>query len=328
LEELQPAVERVRSFVETYGLYRKLPIEEIFDGLEEAVKVGGPFRFSMVSPRVALLECPVCQREQTFDSRTRVYGSADAGARSFVTPNVGSVGRASSPGLQAESPDPPGFTEPRKPLDSPLAEREVYHINMQCTYCMEARYECWIEVRPDLGWIRKVGQVPRPATAVPKEVSKALGEDMDLYRRARECQAESFGIGACAYLRRLLENQVNPLLELLLEVRRSEGAEQEELDEIEQALSNFAFDEKAKILYRSTPASLRFEGDNPIKLIHKRLSEGVHSMSEDQCSEVAAESMRLLEHLIRELSREHERIRARDRLSEDVRKLREMEGPH
>ena len=69
LSYLQSAVERVRSFVETYGLYRKLPIEEIFEGLEEVVNERGPFRFSGLSPRVALLECSVCRRERTFESR-------------------------------------------------------------------------------------------------------------------------------------------------------------------------------------------------------------------------------------------------------------------
>jgi hypothetical protein len=66
LEGLQPAVERIRSFVETYGLYRKLSITEIFEGLEQLVAETGPYTFMMFSPRVALLECPICRKEQTF----------------------------------------------------------------------------------------------------------------------------------------------------------------------------------------------------------------------------------------------------------------------
>ena len=103
MNDLQSAVERIRSFVETYALYRKLSVKDIFEGLEETVAEHGPFRFSVGSPRVALLECPVCRREQTFESRTKVYGSADAGARSFTPPPVGSIERAVSPAPQVES---------------------------------------------------------------------------------------------------------------------------------------------------------------------------------------------------------------------------------
>ena len=48
-------------------------------------------------------------------------------------------------------------------------------------------------------------------------------------------------------------------------------------------------------------------------------------MSEERCAEVATKSLWLLEFLIRDLSREHERIKTRDRLGEDVRRLRAME---
>lgn len=112
--------------------------------------------------------------------------------------------------------------------------------------------------------------MPRPATAVAPELKAALGEDVGLYRRALECMAESFGLGACAYLRRLLENQAAPLLRLLLAVKEDEGADREEIAEIEEAITRHAFDEKAKVLYRGTRASMRIGDDNAIKLVHKR----------------------------------------------------------
>lgn len=181
-------------------------------------------------------------------------------------------------------------------------------------------------MRPDLGWIRKVGQVPRPATVVAPELKVALGADVEVYRRALECMAESFGLGVCAYLRRLLENQANPLLRLLLTVKRDGGASQEEIGEIEEAITRNAFDEKAKVLYRGTSDSMRIGDDNAVKLVHERLSEGLHSMDEEWCVTVASESLPIVEHLIRELNREHERIRTKRRLGEDVKRLRARGG--
>lgn len=330
MDRLQPVVERVRTFVETYGLYRKLYIEALFEGLEQVnVRRETSFGFGIISPRVALLHCSNCGDERTFDSTIGRYGSADGGARSAVPVNRSrGTSRVLSPGSEVETPKQPDEpVEARQPLISALSDDpEVHHVSMKCTYCMKARFQCWIEVRPNLGYIRKVGQLPKPGTSVAPELKLALGSDADIYRRALECINDSFGIGACSYLRRLLEDRVNPLLQLLLDIRRDEGALKDELDEIEDALTRTAFSEKAIVLYRKMPNSMKLEGDNPIKALYEGLSEGMHGLDEDGCTALAANGLSTFEYVARELSQEHYRMEAKKNVNKDVKSFRSLLG--
>jgi len=48
-------------------------------------------------------------------------------------------------------------------------------------------------------------------------------------------------------------------------------------------------------------------------------------MDEQGCVALAGEKLRLFEYLVRELSREHERMKVRQAVGEDVRRLRAMD---
>jgi hypothetical protein len=268
-----------------------------------------PTGFYQIRPHVLTLYCPVCKRENPFRIPT---------SKQFKKAPDANIGNRPSGGPAAKT-----FLHEPQVLDS-----RVYVVGLTCTGCQQFEFCCWIEVDGEQGWARKVGQVPEPSIKVPPELENVLGQDVKLYQRAKICLNQSYGIAACAYLRRLLEDQVNPLLRLLFEVRTNENALQDELDELEEALTRTAFDEKATVLYGRMPDSMKFGGDNPIKLLHKRLSEGVHSMSEEGGVALAAEGLRLFEYLVCELSREHERMKVRQRLNEDVRKLRAMDEPN
>ncbi len=231
-----------------------------------------PAYASLLYPEVLELECFECGQSRPF--REPMRGQAGAG--------LGSGGPA------------PVVTG-------------VYGFLYECTDCHKGRWRCWIEVHTQEGWVRKIGQLPPWDIAVGKDLERHLGAAAaELYKRARICMGESFGLGACAYMRRVLTDTIDPLLELELEVQRAEGAPQAEVDALTAAIEGKVFEVKTEIAYRHAPKSLVVDATNPLKLIHDQLSVGVHQLSEDECLKVAMTLSAALEYVVRELSRRRE----------------------
>lgn len=188
-----------------------------------------------------------------------------------------------------------------EPLSSGVA-RFVY----QCTGCTDTIWRCWVEVNRTEGWIRKVGQLPPWSIAIPADLKRHLGRAAEHYKRALICLSQSYGLGACAYMRRVLEDTIDPLLKLELEVRRAEGADAKEVEEISAAIQGKVFDVKTEIAYRHAPRAMIVDGNNPLKLIHDKLSIGVHQLDEDQCVEIAALLSAALEYVVTAMNRQRE----------------------
>lgn len=135
--------------------------------------------------------------------------------------------------------------------------------------------------------MQKVGQSPIWLQPLSKEIEKELGADAELYQKALRNMHEGYGIGACAYLRRLLELYINPLLELLCEVKKDHGASEEELEAIRSAITAKNFTDKTKYASEIAPASIRPDGRNPLKEIHDCLSDAIHNRDEETAIEYA-----------------------------------------
>jgi len=183
---------------------------------------------------------------------------------------------------------------------------DVYGFVYECTGCSNALWRCWVEVNAEDSWVRKVGQLPPWSIAVSEDLERHLGPAAEHYKRALACLSQSYGLGACAYMRRVLEDTIDPLLKLELEVRRAEGADANEVDEISAAIEGKRFDTKTEIAYRHAPKAIIVHGNNPLKLIHDKLSIGVHRLDEDQCVEIAAMLSAALEYVVTALNRQRE----------------------
>ena len=132
---------------------------------------------------------------------------------------------------------------------------------------------------------------------------------------------EGYGIGACAYLRRLLEKYINPLLQLLYEVKQETGATPEDLKAIQEAIISKDFTSKTKFAAEIAPASIIVEGHNPLKEIHERLSVGIHTLDEKTANTYAQEIKNALEFIIRSLKRTHEERKA---FAAQIKKIRNL----
>jgi hypothetical protein len=147
----------------------------------------------------------------------------------------------------------------------------------------------------------KVGQYPPLQKEPPQRLAKKLSRvDLDLYRKALTSRNDSYGLGALAYLRRVVENRMNDLLDLLQEAAKQDenGAE---LKKIEQVNASWRFDDKISYAAKLLPKRLMPGGINPIDKLHDLASDGIHNRSEDECLEIFDRCKASFEYVFREL---------------------------
>ena len=200
---------------------------------------------------------------------------------------------------------------------------QVSTLMYNCTNC-GAEYWCWVEASERFAegdiWIRKIGQLPPYDISIASDLQNALREDAILYKRAQICMSQSFGIAACSYLRRLLENQITPLLESVYEVRKEEG---EDVGELLELLAEKVAENKIRLANNVLPSLLEVPGDNPLELIYDKLSAGLHRQSEQECMEIATEASQILRYVIVSINDDYERRQSKNRYAELIRGLRE-----
>jgi hypothetical protein len=155
-----------------------------------------------------------------------------------------------------------------------------------------------------------------PEVAVAKELEEVLGDDARLLKRAKTRLAQGYGLGACAYLRRVLEDRVDELLVLVRELRASENAPAKDLEELDKIRRGKNADEKLRLVARFAPPAILVEGGNPLLTLHDFLSAGVHRLTEEEAAARAELVMFSLEFMVLELSRA---VRAREGYAQSIR---------
>ncbi len=136
------------------------------------------------------------------------------------------------------------------------------------------------------------------------------------------CISQSYGMAACAYLRRILENRITPLLETLHDTYKAEGRGEEDLRKIEAALGERAVESRLRLANEALPDSAKLAGGNPLALIYDRLSEALHRGDEQECADVAEKTSKLLEHVVTRLRAQRLGQRERQAYEEGLRGLR------
>ena len=143
------------------------------------------------------------------------------------------------------------------------------------------------EEEPETWIFFKIGQYPPLEEKVHPDLAKALaGEDLDYYKSALRLRNFGLGIGACAYIRRVVENRINDLLDVLVEsaAESGKGAEAELLKGLKDAKESKNFDRKLEYASKILPNNLGT--NNPLGHLHEVHSEGLHSKSESECIDI------------------------------------------
>jgi hypothetical protein len=135
--------------------------------------------------------------------------------------------------------------------------------------------------------IRKYGQWPGWSISPPREIEAALDAvNLDLYKKALVCMSQAYGLGAVAYFRRVIENELPALLDLVEEAATAD-ADEEALDTVRRARESRIADEKLRLVADHVPRTLRPGGANPLAILYDQFSRGIHALSDEDCLAVA-----------------------------------------
>lgn len=262
-----------------------------------------PNKFGEIVPDVLQLDCEGCRRENPFRKvslSSQAQPEADVGSNSTRFPNTSS-----------ESAHKKGL------------ESHVYVIALECKGCNLVQHTFWIYVDKSKSRVRKIGQMPEPSIDVPSDLARALGAgDLKLYKRAKICANQTYGMAACIYLRRILENCITPLLEIIKQNKLEDGADESELHRIQKIIDGKIAEEKIRLISDVIPNSLTVDGDNPLLLSYEELSHGLHIEDEDTCVGLASTVMSTLDRVLVELSSEQEKRKRKTEFETNVRELR------
>ena len=186
------------------------------------------------------------------------------------------------------------------------------YFEFTCVSCGRSKREYHVEQIVDEETIRfqKYGERPRKRLARDPVLQRFLKDDLDNYEKAVVCLSNGHGVAAFAYFRRVVENNINRLLDLVQEDAQSSSADAQVTAALAELRNDSPMKEKIKIANHVLPAYLNPDGLNPLGRLYKVLSEAVHNFPEEECLSKAKETSDCLAYLVSELaSRKEHRAR-------------------
>lgn len=165
----------------------------------------------------------------------------------------------------------------------------------------------------------KVGQWPAWSPRISNRLLKNLGSNARLFKRGIACLQEGLGLGAAAYFRRVIEEEVNALLDLVERAAKLDG-DQAALDNLADARRSQAAADRLQIAVQKVPLSLRPGNSNPLAVLYGALSGAVHQESEEQALNTAKGLMKTFLFLFEELK---ERMTAAEAYATELQQARD-----
>ena len=163
-------------------------------------------------------------------------------------------------------------------------ERKSLVWSYVCVQCAKAFRTIWlaIDAKGTVTSVRKIGQEPPWSTRIEKSIASNLSEsDLELYRKALLNASQGFGIGALAYFRRLVEQEVDALLGVLEETATIDE-DTVALERLAAAKGQQRAEERLRLV-RTPPRRIFAPGGfNPMKILYDCFSEGLHSRSDSE----------------------------------------------
>lgn len=154
----------------------------------------------------------------------------------------------------------------------------------------------------------KVGQYPELEERVPDTLKQTLdADDLKLYKNALRMRNFNLGVAAVAYMRRVIENRMNDMLEILHEAAISHDAPAELIARHKEMKEEKRFSVKVDYAGDLLPASLRPPGNpNPMAVLHELASDGIHAKSDEECVDIFDACRRTFEYVFGKLRIETE----------------------
>lgn len=187
------------------------------------------------------------------------------------------------------------------------------------------RYYFYWKIEAQATEFSKVGQYPELDERVSEALETALTtEDLKLYKNALRLRNFNLGIAAVAYMRRVVENRMNDMLDVLYEVARTHNAPAEILARHGEMRNEKRFAAKIDYAGDLVPKNLRPDGHaNPIAVLHELASDGLHAKSDAECVDIFDECRQTFEYVFGKMRIETEDARA---FVKGMAKLAEIKG--
>ncbi len=149
-------------------------------------------------------------------------------------------------------------------------------------------YFYWKKQQNNTTLFFKVGQYPELEERVSDTLKTALSaEDLKVYKNALRMRNFNLGIAAVAYMRRVVENRMSDMLEVLHEAARVHNAPPEVLSKHEEMMKEKRFSVRVDYAGDLLPESLRPKGQpNPMVILHELASEGLHIKTDEECVDI------------------------------------------
>jgi hypothetical protein len=169
----------------------------------------------------------------------------------------------------------------------------------RCRNCQAVNQKYWYVWELKSFW--KVGQIPELKEWIDPKLEAALGQSKPLYRKAIRSRAFGFGIGSVSYLRRIIEDTTDTLMDLLRAEKWDEWTAEEQT-QFEKAQKTYQYSQKidyaaGKIL----PTNVFANGRDSFTALHDVTSSGLHGKSEQECIEIFDRCNLIFTHTFRTL---------------------------
>lgn len=150
--------------------------------------------------------------------------------------------------------------------------------------------------------LMKFGELPRKDLERDAILQKFFSDDSDNYEKATVCLANGYGIAAFVYYRRIIEHNIDKLLDLIKDDIGTTDQHSDLLKSISLLREESPMSEKISIANKSLPDYLIPDGLNPLGRLYQILSEGIHSLSDQECLERSNIVKECIKFLISELT--------------------------
>ena len=173
-----------------------------------------------------------------------------------------------------------------------------------CVSCRRSHREFHVQliVGEKTVQLQKYGELPRKKIERSQVLQRFFKDDLDNYEKAAVCLSTGYGIAAFAYFRRVVENNIERLLDLVQEDAKSSSASTKVTAALAELRGHSPMDKKIAIANEALPEYLKPDGLNPLSRLYRVLSEGVHRLSEKECLNKAKATSECLEYLVSELA--------------------------
>lgn len=190
----------------------------------------------------------------------------------------------------------------------------IHNVRYQCRNCGKEGchyYFIWQE-KQDFNIFVKVGQYPELEERVSETLSESLGPaDLKLFKNALRMRNFNLGLAAVAYMRRVVENRMNDMLDILREAAVAHNDATPELQAAFDAIkAEKRFAMKVEFAGKLLPSSLRPPGKpNPMGVLHDLASDGIHAKSDEECVQIFDSCRKTFEYVFGKLRIETEQAK-------------------